>query len=75
MLFTVNTPVYRRYLMFSIDKADSRWQLDGQSLQWINVSTALNSFTGNLREVGELGEDGIGDAVPRFVQEVQDTAN
>ena len=73
MLFTVNTHV--RYLMFSIDKADSRWQVEGRSFQRISVSTAQNSFAGNVREVGDLGEVGIRDAVPRFVQEVQDTAN
>lgn len=38
----------QHYLMFSVDKADSRRQVDGRRLERIHVSAGLDGFTADL---------------------------
>lgn len=77
MICYLNTPLYGQYLMFSIDKADSWRQVDRRRLKGTDVSAALDSLTGHLWKVGDLGDVGLGanDAGHWLAQDVQDTVN
>lgn len=63
--------------MFPVDKAHSWRQVDSSRLKLIGVSAALNSFTGHLGKVRDLGEErlGAGDSTERLVQDIQDVVN
>lgn len=63
--------------MFPIDKAHSWRQVDSSRLKLIDVSAALDSFTGHLGKVSDLGEVrlGAGDSSERLVQDIQDVVN
>lgn len=63
--------------MFPIDKAHSWRQVDSSRLKLIDVSAALDSFTGHLGKVSDLGEVrlGAGDSSEWLVQDIQDVVN
>lgn len=63
--------------MFPIDKAHGWRQVDSSWLKLIDVSAALDSFTGHLGKVSDLGEVrlGAGDSSERLVQDIQDVVN
>lgn len=63
--------------MFPIDKAHGWRQVDSSRLKLIDVSAALDSFTGHLGKVSDLGEVrlGAGDSSERLVQDIQDVVN
>lgn len=60
--------------MFPIDKAHSWEQVD---TSWLHLSATLNSFTGHLGKVSDLGEMRLGarDSAERLVQDIQDVVN
>lgn len=62
--------------MFPIDKGHGWSQVDRSRLN-LNVSTALNSFTGHLGKVSDLGKVrlGAGDSSKRLVEDIQDMVN
>lgn len=45
---TATLRLEKHYLMFSVDKADSRRQVDGRRLERIHVSAGLDGFTADL---------------------------
>lgn len=63
--------------MFPIDKAHSWRQVDSSRIKLVDVSAALNRFTGHLEKVRDLGELrlGAGESSERLVQDIQDVVN
>lgn len=65
------------YLVFPIDKGHSWSQVNRGRVNVNDVSTALNSFTGHLGKVSDLGKVrlGAGDSSERLVEDIQDMVN
>lgn len=63
--------------MFPIDKAHSWRQVDSSRIKLVDVSAALNRFTGHLGKVRDLGEPrlGVGESSEWLVQDIQDVVN